>query len=191
MNATFEVFGYSFPYARLAETESLSRVIKLGLSTALKNSHAGLEAALRKEKPTITDEEVKRAIADKMAAKATNILSGEWNVRESSGPVMTSRDKMVRSIGMDELRAELKKRKVAWNAGKGATDAEREAHLAIREKLFERLATKRRAAWEAEADRRIAAMAPADDSDADDLFGDLIGSGEADADGGDDEGDEA
>lgn len=172
MDATFEFAGKTVDYATLAETESLTRLIQLGFSTALKNSHAGLEAKLRKEQPNITEEEVKAAIEAKIDEKFRAIVAGKWNVRESGGgSALTARDKLIREIGVEQVTAWLVAKGRTWRAGKGLSDEAKAEHNATREKIYEAFSAKYGAQWAAEADRRLkAAVVEGDDIDLDDLI---------------------
>lgn len=157
---------YKVNLETLAGTESFARLLTLGLSTALKNSHAGLAAKLKGEGKD--EAAIEAAIKEKMDGKFDAILKGEWNAREASGePSLSAFQRLVRSIGMEAFKAawakhpKLGKAGVTFNASPKASAEEKAAHAEKREKMFANFSTPERvAAWEAEARRRQETVAP-------------------------------
>lgn len=168
--STITAYGHTIEVESLP-AKSLEYLLTYGFKQAVADASAGPASEAKRKGES---EDAIQAIVDAARAKRVEaILNGTVGIRAAStASGMTRLERMIRSIGMEALEAMAKAKGLTFRAPKGADEATREALSAKREQLFEKLLVSKRADWEAEALRRLAATVTAVD-DADDLFAGL------------------
>lgn len=148
---------------------SLERILRLGYSTALKNSIAGIGKKLKDEGKS--DAEVDAALQTILAAKHAKILAGDWTAERGAGTAAVSPlDREIAKVARESITAALH--------AKGIT-LPKEGRAEKIAALVEKFTPTQGASWRAEAEKRLAAKATVA-LDLDDLS-DLLGTSEAGA----------